>query len=458
MNQINEPSEMLPESSAARLAFYFAWIPLVGWMFYVAFAFLGLIQIGRGRLGFYRLRNGFIAVLFLSVLPIAGLVWWAELPQEYYVILNKFTKHGRVDTVNDGQLTQRKFFRFGKSFRLVKYSYYKNGQKHKEGNYASGKLIGMFTYCYDNGNPRMVETFVNNRRHGLTTWFDKSGKIERTTNYTDGISQEQIDAAKQAGVEPVIEVNLGDGVKMRMVFIPPGEFMMGSSPQEIAKISKEVGEDGYKKEGPQHQVTIKQGFYMCETEITQAQWKAMMYENPSYFKNGENYTPKDTANYPVENITWDNIKGFIQKLNNKGQGTFRLPSEAEWEYACRAETNTRFCFGDDSADLEDYAWYYPYANSALVTRNVANKKANHFGLYDMHGNVWEWCEDDYHDNYQKAPSNGSAWINYPRNELRVCRGGAFYFPPWGCRSASRKNGYQDERDNAKGGRLARSIK
>jgi formylglycine-generating enzyme required for sulfatase activity len=165
---------------------------------------------------------------------------------------------------------------------------------------------------------------------------------------------------------------------------------------------------------------------------------------------------------PVYDVSWDNIRGpdgFIDRINALGQGTFRLPSEAEWEYACRAGTTTRFLFGDslgcddfcedcDAADgnpasglRSDYMWWC--GNAGLPTdpgagcRTVASKFANAFGLFDMHGNVWEWCEDDWHANYTAAPNDGSAWVDSPRASDRIFRGGYWGDGAMDCRSSRR---------------------
>jgi formylglycine-generating enzyme required for sulfatase activity len=153
---------------------------------------------------------------------------------------------------------------------------------------------------------------------------------------------------------------------------------------------------------------------MGTTEVTQGQWRKIMGNNPSCFKNCGN-------NCPVEYVSWDNCQEFIRKLNRKeGTNKYRLPTEAEWEYACRAGSKKRFCFCDSDLRLGDYAWYSN--NSSSKTHSVAQKKPNAWGLYDMHGNVWEWCQDGYgkyplsHVTDPKGPSSGS---------FRVIRGGSW---------------------------------
>ena len=140
---------------------------------------------------------------------------------------------------------------------------------------------------------------------------------------------------------------------------------------------------------------------------------------------------------PVENVSWNDCQEFIRKLNEKVPGGgFRLPTEAEWEYVCRAGSTTEYCYGDGEAGLGDYAWYN--ANSGSTTHPVGQKKPNAWGVYDTHGNVWEWCQDWWHNSYKKAPSDGSAWAS-PTSDFRVFRGGGWYYDARNCRSSFRIN-------------------
>ena len=170
-------------------------------------------------------------------------------------------------------------------------------------------------------------------------------------------------------------VSLPGGTAMEFVWIEPGLFLMGSSASEEGRSDDE---------GPQHRVTISKGFWLGKHEITQAQWKSVMGNNPSKFR-GENQ--------PVEQVSWDDVQQFVRKLNQaEGEPRYRLPTEAEWEYACRAGTTSRWSFGDDERQLGDYAWYSGN-NSPNRTKEVGKKRPHPWGLYDMHGNVWEWCQD-----------------------------------------------------------------
>ena len=209
--------------------------------------------------------------------------------------------------------------------------------------------------------------------------------------------------------------DLGGGVKLEMILIRPGSFMMGS-------------DKGDSDEKPAHKVKITNPFYLGKFEVTQAQYQAVMGSNPSNFK-GE-------GNLPVEMVSWDDCQGFLKKLNEKMPGKeFRLPTEAEWEFACRAGSTTEYCFGDDESILEQYAWYSNNSNSK--THPVGGKKPNAWGLYDMYGNVWEWCNDYYGDKYyESSPAEDPKGAD--SSDVRVLRGGSgSTFVPWYCRSATR---------------------
>lgn len=207
---------------------------------------------------------------------------------------------------------------------------------------------------------------------------------------------------------------------MTFVYVHPGSFFMGRPWDELGILSTETF----------HMVTLKNGLYMQTTEVTQGQWKAVMGQNPSHFKDcGEDC--------PVESVSWEDVQAFIQRMNQKGKNRYRLPSEAEWEYACRAGSAGAYSFGDDAWKMGEYAWYN--ANSENKTHPVAKLKSNAFGLYDMHGNVGEWCEDYYFGSYKGAPNDGRAWVDDPRGSDRILRGGSWYYPAEFCRSAERSS-------------------
>ncbi len=230
---------------------------------------------------------------------------------------------------------------------------------------------------------------------------------------------------------------------MTFVTIPAGSFMMGSN-------------DGQSDEKPVHKVNIK-SFQMMTTEVTQAQWQAVMgttveqqrdKANPSWSLSGVG------DNNPMYYISWNECKEFIKKLNRLDpEKGYRLPTEAEWEYACRAGTSSKFHNGDSDRNLDAVAWYS--GNSGRKTHPIGQKRANAWGLYDMHGNVWEWCQDWYHGSYSGAPKDGGAWDS-PAGSYRLLRGGSWYYYPLICRSASRHRDSPVIRYNDVGFRLVRS--
>ena len=222
-----------------------------------------------------------------------------------------------------------------------------------------------------------------------------------------------------------------NSIGMKFVLIPKGTFLMGSPPDEVGSSDDER----------QHEVTLTRDFYLGVYEVTQAQYKKVMGKNPSYFtgdkvaerhpQTGRFVKDVDSANHPVENVSHDDAVEFCRRLSElpdeKAAGRrYRVPTEAEWEYACRAGSNTAFSFGNESADLGSHAWYE--ANSNRMTHAVGGKKPNAFGLYDMHGNVWEWCSDWYDEKYYasspaidpRGPDSGS---------FRVLRGGSWDSEP-----------------------------
>ncbi len=211
---------------------------------------------------------------------------------------------------------------------------------------------------------------------------------------------------------------------LEMVLINGGSFTMGSPRSQEFRESNEW---------PQHEVTISKDFYMGRYEVTQGQWQALMGRNPAGYQDGN-------LNHPVENVSWNDCKMFIERLNDLGLGQFRLPTEAEWEYACRAGTDTRFYWGEDPDEVQvkEHAWYT--LNSENHPREVGLKRPNNWGLYDMSGNVYEWCQDWFAPYSKEAksqvdPTGPAGGIS------RVNRGGSWNLGAWNCRSAHRV-GYQ----------------
>ncbi|MBW4629732.1 MAG: SUMF1/EgtB/PvdO family nonheme iron enzyme [Brasilonema octagenarum HA4186-MV1] len=280
--------------------------------------------------------------------------------------------------------------------------------------------------------------------------------------------------------------NLEDNITLEMVAIPGSKFMMGSPEGE-----------GYESEKPQHEVTV-QPFFIGKYPITQAQWRVVaalpqvnreLKPDPSGFKGDD---------FPVECVSWYDVVEFCARLSKKTGKDYRLPSEAEWEYACRARTTTPFHFGETLTDkLANYRANETFADEPKgeyreKTTSVGTFSPNAFGLYDMHGNVWEWCEDSWHENYQEAPTDGSAWhgknalpkkqknitqqkeksglgstlgniwknirgqkdneealeeLSYNENDYRLLRGGSWYDFPRNCRSADRLRGIPDDNND-----------
>lgn len=229
-----------------------------------------------------------------------------------------------------------------------------------------------------------------------------------------------------------IALDLGGGVLLELVLIPAGKFTMGSPADEKSR---------NKDEGPQHEVTITKPFYLGKFVVTQAQYEKVMGANPSEHKG---------ADQPVETASWDDAQEFCKKLSAQSKKTVNLPTEAKWEYACRAGTLTRFNSGDKDEDLDGVAWY-GFERSEKTTHPVGKKLPNAWGLYDTHGNIWEWCHDWFEREYAAGPASD------PQSSVtrggRVVRGGAWHYAPRHCRSAHRYGYAPDIRGGALGFRV-----
>jgi formylglycine-generating enzyme required for sulfatase activity len=248
--------------------------------------------------------------------------------------------------------------------------------------------------------------------------------------------------------------DLGNGVMLEMVVIPGGEFLMGSSASEGKR---------YTNERPQHSVTVKP-FLISKTPITQAQWReiACLAEvNQKLKRRPSNLGGK---NHPVTHVSWYDAVEFCDRLSQKTGHKYHLPSEAEWEYACRAGTTTPFHFGETiTSNLANYDSRYPYLSEPKgiyrekTTPVGSFQVANPFGLFDMHGNVWEWCLDHWHKNYDNVPTNGDAWLDSSENQTRVMRGGSWRNDPSMCRSSYRQYNNASEILNHVCFRIVRSL-
>ena len=237
-----------------------------------------------------------------------------------------------------------------------------------------------------------------------------------------------------------------------MVLIPAGEFLMGSPDNDSM---------AYGDEQPQHRVRITQPFYLSVYPVTQSEYQRVMGENPSAFNGFRGifgfFANPGGPSWPVEQVSWEDAMAFCRRLSAQEGTEYRLPTEAEWEYACRSGSTDRWCFGDDESQLEQYAWYG--TNSGSRTHPVGEKKPNGWGLYDMHGNVWEWCADWWDANYCQQFANKVAVdpTGPAGGSGRVYRGGCWDFDASFCRSACRAGSAPGYRCDSLGFRLARTV-
>ena len=234
--------------------------------------------------------------------------------------------------------------------------------------------------------------------------------------------------------------DLGDGVVLEMVELPAGIFRMGT-----------IGFGGYDDERPSRQVRVSQ-FLMGKYPVTQQQWKTVVKKDRSYRSRGQNQ--------PVDRMSWKDADEFCKRLSRKVGKLYRLPSEAEWEYACRAGTGTPFHYGETiTTEIANYVGEHTFQMEPKgiyrhKTMDVGSFPPNSFGLYDMHGGVWEWCADDWHDDYSGAPPDGSVWKNRDGLEYKVMRGGSWHEPPQNCQSTTRLRMKENEAEDYFGFRVA----
>ena len=235
------------------------------------------------------------------------------------------------------------------------------------------------------------------------------------------VPPKRVEPPKRVTLTPpkTLVLTLGKGVGMKFVLIGAGKFVMGSPKNE----SGHMGD-----EGPQRMVTISKPFYMGVTEVTQAQYQCIMNYNRSKFKGAHN---------PVESVTWSGATAFCTAVSKKTRRVVTLPTEAQWEYACRAGARMRFSFGTNDHSLATYGWCK--VNSGAKTHPVGLKRPNAFGLYDMHGNVWEWCRDPYDETFYAKRQNYDP-VSTAESKYRVVRGGSWESSPGVCRSANRFRG------------------
>ena len=278
-------------------------------------------------------------------------------------------------------------------------------------------------------------TDLRHWHHADIAWATITREIRRLITSQRIAEQQQAEKKKKEAAESarLAEMEKQANAFAEMVFVKGGTFQMGS--------------DDYNSRKPIHSVTLGD-FYLGKYPVTQKQWQEIMGSNPPEL------TFKGCDQCPVERVSWEDIQEFLQKLNAKFPGrNYRLPSEAEWEYAARGGAQSKGFEYAGSNDVAEVAWYK--ANSGSKTHPVGGKKANELGIYDMSGNVYEWCQDVRHDNYQGAPSNGSAWISGGEQDRRVLRGGSWDYNGNFCRSANRSWSYTTDRSYGFGLRLAR---
>ncbi len=254
----------------------------------------------------------------------------------------------------------------------------------------------------------------------------------------EAVPEEPRSLAGKSDATAESSVEFTNSIGMRLRLIPAGEFMMGSPDNGMA---------------PEHKIRITKPFYIGVYEVTQGEYKKLMGENPSSFSKGgsdaEDVSGEDTSSHPVENVRWEDAVEFCKRLSTKEGKTYRLPTEAEWEYACRAGTTTQYSFGDDEKSLGEYVWYT--GNSEDRSHSVGEKKPNSWGLHDMHGNVWEWCADWYGLYVSEEVSDPSG---PEMGTSRVIRGGCWGSAAETCRAAFRFGSEPWNRNDDLGFRVA----
>lgn len=257
-----------------------------------------------------------------------------------------------------------------------------------------------------------------------------------TDELIEVIRQNSPSLSTQTNNQNSSSTSFSNSIGMEFVLIPGSSFLMGSPTSESGRKDDEI----------RHRVTISKSFYLGKYEVTQGQWKAIMGSLPSGM--GELGQDFFGDNKPVVRVSWEEVQDFISKLNEKSEGKYRLPTEAEWEYAARAGSTTKFSFGDNDSLLGDYAWYSE--NSGGKPHEVGSKKPNAWGLYDMQGNVWEWVQDWY-GAYPSSPQTDPKGVT--NGAVRVNRGGCWYENSESLRSANRDSFSSSGRNYGLGFRL-----
>jgi len=298
--------------------------------------------------------------------------------------------------------------------------------------------------------------------------FPKEIKPQQFSFETVTLNAEGKETNRQQKQAEFFTEDLGNGITLEMVAIPGGTFLMGTSDAEIDRLCKAYNVDYFKWESPQHEVKIPT-FFMAKYPVTQAQYQAIIGSNPSSFKNN----PQN----PVEQVSWDDTQSFCRKLKELTKKDYRLPTEAEWEYGCRGLISPTplikgndyppFYFGETiTTDYVNYDGNYPYGKAPQgqyrqQTNPVGQFPPNAFGISDLHGNVWEWCADGWHDSYADKPDNlkndGSIIWTSDEASTRILRGGSWLIYSWYCRSAYRNGNFADALNYLYGFRLVLSL-
>jgi len=304
-----------------------------------------------------------------------------------------------------------------------------------------GKLIEVYSNLITPKTTRKILTIPKSTSKPISK-INKDTNSNFTINFTENsgdrkpIKPKKLIIPRPTPEIPIIDEdtssnfieNLGNGIELKMIAIPGGSFQMGDNELHYTKRV--------------HRVNIEP-FYLGKYQVTQEQYQAVMGKNPSHFKGDK---------LPVKNVSWNDAVEFCQKLSQKTGNKYRLPSESEWEYACRAGNRKKYCFANDEKQLGNYAWYIDNSNGE--THPVGQKKPNKFGLYDMHGNVWEWCSDRWHESYKGAPTDGSSWETNAGENHRVLRGGSWETSAKYCRAGSRNRTHASNHSKLCGFRVA----
>jgi formylglycine-generating enzyme required for sulfatase activity len=247
-------------------------------------------------------------------------------------------------------------------------------------------------------------------------------------------------------VGPYRRVVLDDRTAMTFAWVPPGVFLMGSPDDEEGRATpdNQGGRNCLMDEGPPHEVALTRGFWMGTTPVTQSQFAQVMGRNPSWDSNESADVEPENRDKPVQEVEWSDVTGFLRRLSRRFATRFRVPTEAEWEYACRAGTTTRFWSGSREADLARVGWYWGNTqDSDGQLRPVGGKPANAFGLHDTHGNVWEWCADVFDETYYARAPTTDPRCKRGETGRRVVRGGDAWDDAANCRSAARDDMAED---------------